>query len=78
MAEQNRKHIVMFSAEAAPFVKVGGLADVVGALPKFLEKLGVQVSVVLPAYQAIARGPGKVPPVFLRIFESRPFSYTWS
>ncbi|MBZ5499031.1 MAG: glycogen synthase GlgA [Acidobacteriia bacterium] len=55
MAKQDRRHIVTFSAEAAPYIKVGGLADVVGALPKMLEKLGAQVTVVLPAYQVIAR-----------------------
>jgi starch synthase len=53
MTEQDRKHIVMFSAEAAPFVKVGGLADVVGALPKMLERLGAQVTIVLPDYRVI-------------------------
>lgn len=52
----NDKHVVMLAAEAAPFVKVGGLADVMGSLPKVLEKLGVHVTVVLPAYQAIPRG----------------------
>ena len=53
MTDQDRKHVVMFSAEAAPFVKVGGLADVVGALPKMLERLGVRVTIVLPDYQVI-------------------------
>ncbi|MDM7995398.1 MAG: glycogen synthase GlgA [Acidobacteriota bacterium] len=43
--------IVMLAAEAAPFAKVGGLGDVLGALPKALEKLGVRVAVVIPAYR---------------------------
>jgi starch synthase len=53
MTNHDRKHIAMFSAEATPFVKVGGLADVVGALPKVLERLGAHVTIVLPAYQVI-------------------------
>lgn len=45
---------VWFAAsEAVPMVKTGGLADVVGALPKALAKLGVNVTVVLPKYGAI-------------------------
>jgi starch synthase len=48
MTEHAGIQVVMFSAEAVPFVKVGGLADVVGTLPKALEKLGVRVRVVLP------------------------------
>jgi len=44
----------MFAAsEAMPLVKTGGLADVVGALPKALAKLGAEVTVVLPKYEAI-------------------------
>jgi len=46
-------HVVMFAAEAFPYVKVGGLADVVGALPKKQAKLGAKVTVVMPAYKAI-------------------------
>jgi starch synthase len=46
-------HVVMFSSEAFPYVKVGGLADVVGTLPKKLTKLGAKVTVVIPAYKAI-------------------------
>lgn len=45
---------VWFAAsEAAPLVKTGGLADVVGALPKSLLKRGVDVTVVLPKYGEI-------------------------
>lgn len=46
-------HIVMLAGEAVPFAKVGGLADVLGALPPELEKLGCTVSVVLPRYRSI-------------------------
>ncbi len=47
---------VMFAAsEAMPLVKTGGLADVVGALPKALAKLGAEITVVLPKYGAIPK-----------------------
>ncbi|MGI2328669.1 glycogen synthase GlgA [Planococcus sp. YIM B11945] len=45
--------IVMAAVECAPFVKVGGLADVIGALPKELVKLGHEVAVMLPKYSLI-------------------------
>ncbi|MBK9254570.1 MAG: glycogen synthase [Saprospiraceae bacterium] len=38
------------SAECYPVAKVGGLADVVGSLPKYLRKAGVEASVVMPGY----------------------------
>ena len=48
---------VLFAAsEAVPLVKTGGLADVVGALPKALAQLGVRVTVMLPKYGAIPAG----------------------
>jgi starch synthase len=46
-------HVVMVASEMAPFAKTGGLADVVGALPKALGRLGHRVSVVLPLYRGI-------------------------
>ena len=41
------------SAEVAPFSKVGGLADVVGSLPKVLEKMGHEVAIFTPLHGCI-------------------------
>jgi len=43
--------ILMVASEAAPFVKTGGLADVLGSLPAALVKRGDDVVVVLPRYR---------------------------
>ncbi len=40
--------ILFASFEVAPFMKVGGLADVVGSLPKYIEKLGNEVAIFAP------------------------------
>lgn len=42
--------IIHLSAECYPIAKVGGLGDVVGALPKYQTKLGHYAKVVMPAY----------------------------
>jgi starch synthase len=47
--------VVMGASEAVPYAKTGGLADVVGALPAALHRLGVDVAVVIPAYASISR-----------------------
>ncbi len=47
--------IAFAASEATPFAKTGGLADVVGALPRELVKLGHQVTVFLPFYARARR-----------------------
>jgi len=44
-------HIALVASECVPFSKTGGLADVVGALPRALAALGHKVSVYLPRYR---------------------------
>jgi starch synthase len=46
-------HIVFAASECVPFAKTGGLADVVGALPPELVKLGHEVTVYLPLYATV-------------------------
>jgi starch synthase len=46
-------HILFAASEAVPFIKTGGLADVVGELPLALVKQGLKVSVVIPKYSQI-------------------------
>ena len=45
--------VLFVASEAAPFIKTGGLADVMGALPKALQALGVEPALVIPNYEGI-------------------------
>ena len=46
--------VLYVAAEAVPFAKTGGLADVAGSLPKALKEDGVDVRVIMPKF-------GKIP-----------------
>ena len=46
-------NILFAAAESVPFIKTGGLADVIGSLPKYFDKENYDVRVVLPKYMCI-------------------------
>ena len=48
--QRKKKHVIHLSAECYPVAKVGGLGDVVGALPKYLQRADLHTWVVLPWY----------------------------
>jgi starch synthase len=59
------KKIHFVSMECYPCAKVGGLADVVGALPKYLNAIGYEVSVFMPKYR-------------MKWFQDKTFEYVHS
>ncbi len=48
------KKVLFIASECVPFIKTGGLADVVGSLPKYFSKEEYDVRVMLPKYLAIS------------------------
>lgn len=46
-------NLLFVASECAPFVKTGGLADVIGAVPKALAASGTSVRILIPAYPAL-------------------------
>jgi len=64
---EERKHlkILSLSAEAVPFAKTGGLADVAGSLPKAIRALGHDVRVAMPRY-------GRIDPAKFQLREILP------
>lgn len=54
MGEGERmKKIAYIASECVPFIKTGGLADVVGTLPKMFDKKEYDVRIIMPNYQCI-------------------------
>jgi starch synthase len=53
MQSEQPLKVLILAAEIVPFTKVGGMADVVGALPKALQALGHDVRLVMPRYRQV-------------------------
>ncbi|WP_446744235.1 glycogen synthase GlgA [Silvibacterium acidisoli] len=66
-------HIVFAASECIPYVKTGGLADVIGALPKEIAALGHRVTVYLPYYRQVREKAPEKKPVIRSI--TIPFEY---
>ena len=47
------KKILFVASECVPFIKTGGLADVVGSLPKCFDKKEYDVRVIIPKYMCM-------------------------
>ena len=52
--------LLAVASEGFPFIKTGGLADVVGALPAALASEGIAVTTLLPGYPAVMGALGPV------------------
>ncbi len=64
-------NVLFVSAEVDPFAKVGGLADVVGSLPKALRDRGVDARVLMPYYGFIDQARFNIQHLFSFDFERR-------
>lgn len=72
--------VLMVTPEVAPLVKVGGLADVVGALPKALAAQGHDVRIVCPGYGGIPRDRtwvGHDRPLTVRVGSEDHYAKIW-
>ncbi len=52
--------VAFCSSEVVPFANTGGLGDVCGALPLALEKLGIEVIILMPHYRDVKRFAGSL------------------
>jgi starch synthase len=55
--------VLFVTSEAYPLIKTGGLADVCGSLPAALQRLGVDVRLLMPAYRDAVAQAGRLKPV---------------
>ena len=57
-------NVLSVASEAAPLIKTGGLADVVGALPAAVSPHGVEMTTFIPGYPGVLRAIGKAREVY--------------
>jgi len=67
MADKNIK-ILFAASEAEPLIKVGGLGDVLGSLPKALYGRGYETAVILPLYEPLLKERGRFKLLGRKIF----------
>lgn len=60
MSNKNKIKVLFVGAELAPLVKVGGLGDVMGSLPKSLVKNNVDLKIIIPFYGLIDAKKNKI------------------
>jgi starch synthase len=66
-------HIVFAASECVPYVQTGGLADVIGALPRQIARLGHKTTVYIPYYRQVREHAPTRKPVIRSL--TIPFSY---
>ncbi|SDF16409.1 glycogen synthase GlgA [Terriglobus roseus] len=66
-------HIVFAASECVPWAKTGGLADVVGALPPVLVRMGHRVTTFVPYYRQVAKKLSDLPVVIPSL--TMPYTY---
>ncbi len=64
-------HIAFCSSEVFPYAKTGGMADVCGALPIALNKIGLKVSIFVPKYQSVDKVPGEITQINDFLFKTK-------
>lgn len=66
------KKILFAASEANPLIKTGGLADVVGALPKYINPKEFEVRIIMPKYECIEKSYKRKMKKVLCFYEKMP------
>jgi starch synthase len=82
---QKPQRILFAASESYPFIKTGGLADVIGSLSRNLARLGMDITVILPLYkkirdsfgESLKRGEGRTIFYGDEKYFIRMYSYTY-